>query len=70
MSKVERRRIEAYRLREYFTAIQRVQGMTLEEWIAEQAKRPNGYTPKAEWLDYLKNCALIEAYKLAESEAA
>jgi hypothetical protein len=68
----ERRTLEGYRLRIYIDAIKEAKTMTNAEWVEAWSKRPEHetYIPRLVWIDYLEQCAMIEADKLAESRVA
>jgi hypothetical protein len=69
---MNRRTKEGYKLRVYMDAIKEVKSMSNEEWIATQAsyQSQGHYISRAMWLTYLEGCALQEADKLLQREAA
>ena len=67
---VDRRRPEASVFRAYMEQIKRVEDMTAAEWLQDQLYRDDmgcpHWLPKATWLAYLREQALIAANKLYE----
>ena len=70
--KKNRRTVEGYKLRVYIDAIKQARMTTDAEWIEGWASGPSdcAYMPKIVWVSYLERCAIEEAGKLMEQEAA
>lgn len=73
----ERRRLEAQRLRTYVGAIKEAEATTDEAWADQWVEgcrvnrdTESTFIPRSTWIAVLKHWALIEAEKLALSEAA
>jgi hypothetical protein len=66
----ERRRPEAYRLREYVAALKEVQAMSDQEWLdcwVKNAGTDTPWMPKAAWEAYLQMCVVAEADRLTSA---
>ena len=63
----ERRRPEAYRLREYMTALKQVQAMSDQDWMDQwvvNVHQDTPWMPRAVWEAYLNMCVIAEAERL------
>jgi len=68
----ERRTKEGYKLRVYVDAIREAKAITDQEWIENWSKQIGDqvYMPRMDWIYYLEQCAILEATKLIERDAA
>lgn len=73
MSRTERRRTTAYKLRNYLDAIKQAEAMTDAEWLdnwVRSAGPQTNWIPRSQWLDYLRGCAILESERLVTVIAA
>lgn len=58
---MDRRRLEAMRLRTYFDQIKMVKAMTNDQWIEQWIHSNLPWVPKQDWINQLEQWALAEA---------
>lgn len=69
----DRRTKEGYKLRVYMDQIKEIKAMSDAEWVDQWVKyagKDDVYVNRLSWLGYLEGCALKEAEKMAQREAA
>lgn len=67
---IEKRRKEAYRLREYHNALKQAKAFTNETWIDNLIAANSPYMPLESWIAYLEHCIVEESERLIKSLAA
>jgi hypothetical protein len=73
MKQVERRNLNAYKLRVYVGAIKTAKAMTDAEWVTEWARHvttDSKWITRLSWIAYLEACALSEAEAMIDYKEA